>query len=102
MKKTNFQKKNVIIEEELNGIDIDGIGNLEDWNRLVLIDEKCGNFIVVSDGGKLTRNINQKKKSDETLTKRRIRRFTITYRCALIEKCCRREYFFSNHVKYLL
>ena len=64
MKKTNFQKKNVIIEEELNGIDIDGIGNLEDWNRLVLIDEKCGNFIVFSDGGKLTRNINQKKKSD--------------------------------------
>ena len=28
------------------------------------MDEKCGNLIVVNDGGELTRNINQKKKSD--------------------------------------
>ena len=44
-------------------IDIDNIGNLEDSPRLVLIDEECGNLIVVDDGEELTRNINQKKKS---------------------------------------
>ena len=40
------------------------IGNVEDSPRLVFIDEECGNLIVVNDGGKLTGNINQKKKSD--------------------------------------
>ena len=30
----------------------------------MFIDEECGNFIVVNDGGELTRNVNQKKKSD--------------------------------------
>ena len=64
MKKVNLLKKNVIDEEELDGIDIDGIGNLEDSLRLVFIDEECGNLIVVNDGEKLTRNINQKKNSD--------------------------------------
>ena len=56
-------EKNVIVEEELDCIDIDDIGNLEDSPRLVFIDEECGNLIVVNDGGELTRNINQKKKS---------------------------------------
>ena len=64
MKKVNLLKKNVIDEEELDGIDIDGIGNLEDSLRLVFIDEECGNLIVVNDGEKLTRNINQKKNAD--------------------------------------
>ena len=64
MKKVNLLKKNVIDEEELDGIDIDGIGNLEDSLRLVFIDEECGNLIVVNDDKKLTRNINQKKNSD--------------------------------------
>ena len=64
MKKVNLLKKNVIDEEELDGIDIDGIGNLEDSLRLVFIDEECGNLIVVNDDEKLTRNINQKKNSD--------------------------------------
>ena len=64
MKKVNLLKKNVIDEEELDGIDIDGIGNLEDSLRLVFIDEECGNLIVVNDGEKITRNINQKKNSD--------------------------------------
>ena len=64
MKKVNLLKKNVIDEEELDGINIDGIGNLEDSLRLVFIDEECGNLIVVNDDEKLTRNINQKKNSD--------------------------------------
>ena len=64
MKKVNLLKKNVIDEEELDGIDIDGIGNLEDSLRLLFIDEECGNLIVVNDGEKLTRNINQKKNAD--------------------------------------
>ena len=64
MKKVNLLKKNVIDEDELDGIDIDGIGNLEDSLRLVFIDEECGNLIVVNDDEKLTRNINQKKNSD--------------------------------------
>ena len=52
------------VEEELDCIDIDDIGKLKDSPRLVFIDEDCGNVIVVNDGGELTRNINQKKKSD--------------------------------------
>ena len=58
----NLQKKIVIVEEELDGIDLDDIGNLEDLLRLVFINEKCENLIVVSDGGERTRNKNQKKK----------------------------------------
>ena len=30
----------------------------------MLIDEECWNLKVVNNGGELTRNINQKKKSD--------------------------------------
>ena len=30
----------------------------------MFINEKCGNFKLVIDGGKLTRNTNQKKKLD--------------------------------------
>ena len=54
----------VIVEEELNGIDIDNIGNLEDSPRLVFIEEEFGNLIEVNDGGELTKNMNHKKKSD--------------------------------------
>ena len=50
-------RKNVIIEEEIDRIDIGDIGNLEDSPRLVLIDEESGNHIVVNDGGELTENI---------------------------------------------
>ena len=39
-----------------------GIGNVEDLPRLVLIDEECENRNVVPDGGVLARNINRKKK----------------------------------------
>ena len=61
LKNVTLQKKNVTVEEELDCIDIDYIGNLEDSRRLVFIDEVCGSLIVVNDGGELTENINQKK-----------------------------------------
>ena len=54
----------VIVQEKLDDIDIDGIGNLVDLPRLMFIEEECGNLKVVTDGGELTRNINIKKKSD--------------------------------------
>ena len=57
----NPSEKVVIVEEELDGIDIDDIGNLEDSPRFVFIDEECENLIVY--GGELIRSINQKKKS---------------------------------------
>ena len=63
-KKATFQENFVIVEEELVGIDTDDIGNLEESPRFVFIDEECENLIVVNDAGELTRNINQKKKSD--------------------------------------
>ena len=61
LKKSNSSEKNVIVGEELDCIDIDDIGNLEDSPRLVFINEECGNLIVVNDGGELTENISQKK-----------------------------------------
>ena len=58
-------RKNVIVEERLDDtIDIDDIENLEGSSRLVFIDEENENLILVNDGGELTRNINQKKKSN--------------------------------------
>ena len=63
-KKATLLENFVIVEEELVGIDTDDIGNLEDSPRFVFIDEECENLIVVNDAGELTRNINQKKKSD--------------------------------------
>ena len=41
----------ITVEEELDGIDIDGIRNLVDLPRLMFIDEECGNLKVVVDGG---------------------------------------------------
>ena len=49
----------VIVEEELNGIDIDNIGNVEDYSpKVVFIDEECGNLIVVNDGEEFTEYMN--------------------------------------------
>ena len=62
LKKQLFRKK-IIVEEELDCIDIDDTGNLEDSPRLVLINEECGNLIVVNDGGELTENISQKRQT---------------------------------------
>ena len=64
LKQTTFPEKNVVVEEGLDGIDIDDIGNLEGSPRLKLINEECEDLIVVNDGGERTRNINQKKKSE--------------------------------------
>ena len=49
------------LEEELDGIDIDGIVSLKDAPRLELIDEECKNLRIVNDGGEITGNIYQKK-----------------------------------------
>ena len=51
-------------KEELNGIDIDDIRNLETLPTIVFIDQEWGNLKVDNEGGKVTRNINQKKKSE--------------------------------------
>ena len=59
----NSSEKNVIAVEELDCIDIDDIGNLEDPPRLVLINEECGNLIVVNDVGELTKNISRKRQT---------------------------------------
>ena len=53
----------IIVEKELDGFDVDGIGNLEDLPKLVFIDEECENLKVVVDDGELTRDIYKKKKS---------------------------------------
>ena len=50
-------QKVVIIVEELDCIDIDDIGNIEDLLRVAFIDKTCWNLKVVIDCGELTRNI---------------------------------------------
>ena len=49
-----------MFEKELDCIDRDNIGNLEDSPRLLFIDEKCRDLIVVNDGEERTVNITQK------------------------------------------
>ena len=66
-----------MVEEELDGIDIDSTGNLVDLPRLMFIDEEFGNFKVVLDGGELTRN-NNREKSSEVLQ---------AYKCQLCDTC---------------
>ena len=74
----NPSGKTFIVEEELDGIDRDGIGNLEDLLRLLFINEECWNPKVVVHGGELARNINQKKKPDVLQA----------CRCPLCDKFC--------------
>ena len=71
--------ENIYYEEELDGIDMDGIGNLEDLRRLMFIDETFGNLRVVVDCKELTRNMNKKKKPEGLQF----------YRCTSCEKCYR-------------
>ena len=82
----------VIVEEELNRFDIDGIENLENLPRFVFINKECGNLKVVNDDEELTRNINQKKKLDVS---------QIACWCSLCEKC-KWKYLFDNHVAIIL
>ena len=49
----------MIVKEELDAIDIDDIGNLEDLLRIVFIHEECWNLEVFVDGGELTGNMNK-------------------------------------------
>ena len=56
LKKITFLLKREIlkvnsVEEEQDGTDIDGIGNLMDLPKLMFIDEDCGNLKGVVDGG---------------------------------------------------
>ena len=86
----NRSKKVVIVGEELNVIDIDDIGHLEELPRLVLIDKERGKPKVVNDGRELTRNIYQKKKGD-----------VLQYHVDIhSDVFCRRQYFFNNRVEY--
>ena len=49
----------MIIKEEVDGIQIDDIGNLEDLLRIMFIHAECGNLKVFFDGRELNRNINK-------------------------------------------
>ena len=80
----------MIVKEELDGIDIDDIGNLDDLLRIVFIHEESGNLKVFIDDGELTRNINKKKKPGVLQV----------YRCPHCDKFYRLEYFFNKHVEY--
>ena len=40
----NLSGKVILVEEELDGNDKDGIANLADLPRLMFIDEECGNL----------------------------------------------------------
>ena len=71
----------MIVNEELDGIDIDDIGNLEDLLRIVFLHDECGGPKVFVDHGELTRNIN-------------------TDRCPLCDKWFRTNYFFNTNVEY--
>ena len=60
IEENNPSEKNVT--DELDGIDIDDIGNLEDFLGIVFVHEECWNLKVFVGSGKLTRHINEKKK----------------------------------------
>ena len=77
----------MIVQNKIDGIDINGIGNLEDLLRIVFIHEKCGNLRVFVNGGELNRIINEKRKPGVLQT----------YRCPL---CFMPEYFCNKHVEY--
>ena len=83
-------QKVVIFDVEMDGIDTDDTGNLEDLLRVVFINEASGNLTVVIGSGELTRNIHKKKKFE----------FLQSYRCTLCDKCSRREHFFNKQVEY--
>ena len=77
----NPSNKVAIDEEEIDGIAINGIGNLVDLPRLMLINEESGNLKIVVDGEELTRNNNIKKKSEVLQA----------YRCQLRDKYSRQD-----------
>ena len=100
LKKHGFIEENkplksvVIVEEELNRFDIDGIENLENLPRFAFINKECGNLKVINDDAELTRNINQKKKLD-------VSQIACWCSLCLCDKC-KQKYFFDNHVAIIL
>ena len=54
----NPSEKIKIVKEEVDGININDIGNLEDLPGIVFIHGECGNLKVFVYGGELSRNIN--------------------------------------------
>ena len=64
LRKSVAYKKKGVAEEELVCIDMNDIVNLDDLSKLVFMDEECWNLKVINNGGNLTRNMNQKTKSD--------------------------------------
>ena len=81
----------MIVNEELDGIDLDSIENVEDLLRIVFIDEECGNLKVFIDDGELTRNINKSNNNPGVLQ---------AYRCPFCNKFNRRECFFNKDVEH--
>ena len=63
IEENNPSDKVVTADEELDAIDIDGIGNLVDLPRLMFINEKCTNLNVVVNSGWFTKSNNRKRKS---------------------------------------
>ena len=63
IEENNPSDKVVTADEELDAIDIDGIGNLVDLPRLIFINEKCTNLNVVVNSGWFTKSNNRKRKS---------------------------------------
>ena len=89
LKKTTPQKKVVIAEVKLDGIDTNDTGNLKGLLRLTFINEECENLKVFNDRSELTRSINQKMKSD----------VLEACRCSPFDKW--QEYFFNDYLEYL-
>ena len=79
-----------MVKEELDGIDIDDIGNLENLPRIVFIHEERGNLKGFVDAGELSRNINEKKQPGALQANR----------SSPCDKCFRWEYFFNKHLEY--
>ena len=89
LKKTTPQKKVVIAEVKLDGIDTNDTENLKGLLRLTFINEECENLKVFNDRSELTRSINQKMKSD----------VLEACRCSPFDKW--QEYFFNDYLEYL-
>ena len=57
-KKKKTPQKKMVVQQELDCINIEDIGNFEDSPRLVFINEECRNLTEINDGGELAININ--------------------------------------------
>ena len=78
---TPHSNKVVTVEEELDRIDIDGIGELLDLPGLIFSNEECGNLKVIVNGGEYTGN-NDRKRKLEVLQ---------TYICPRFDKCYKQD-----------